>query len=184
MAVLKSPSRSSGSISITCGIPKDISSTLAGVTVGAMADKYKVALSKLKQKLSNTPTLRVGFLENATYDDGTQVALIAAVQEFGTFRAGKDHNVVIPPRPYFRAMIAKNSKTWSAALAKLLKANDYDVEKSLRLLGELIRGQLMQSIIATNSPPNAPSTIAKKGSDKPLVDSSHMLNSVDYDLEG
>ena len=49
-------------------------------------------------------------------------------------------------------------------------------------MGLGIKGQLQQSIIETNAPPLAESTVARKGFEKPLVDTSHMLNSVDFEV--
>ena len=49
--------------------------------------------------------------------------------------------------------------------------------------GEAIAGQLRESIINLTEPPLAPATVARKGSDKPLVDTGHMLASVDYEVE-
>jgi hypothetical protein len=43
---------------------------------------------------------------------------------------------------------------------------------------------LQQSIRDTNDPPLAQATIARKGFAKPLIDTSVMINSVDYEVEG
>lgn len=137
---------------------------------------FRAKLQSIAQKLSDPSVLRVGFLENSTYPDGTPTALVAAVQEFGS----PANN--IPPRPFFRNMIASKSGTWGKATADLLKANDYNAEVTLGQVGEGIKGQLQQSIVDTNTPPNAPATIAAKGASKPLVDTGHMLNSVDYEV--
>lgn len=140
-------------------------------------DKFEAALKSIAEKASNASLVRVGFLENATYPDGKPVAMIAAIQEYGAPSVG------IPPRPYFRSMIAAKSPEWPAAIAGLLKTNDYDAAQTLGQTGEAVKGQLQESIVQTNSPPNAPSTIARKGHDKPLVDSGHMLKSVDYEVK-
>lgn len=137
---------------------------------------FRAKLQSIAQKLSDPSVLRVGFLENSTYPDGTPTALVAAVQEFGS----PANN--IPPRPFFRNMIASKSPSWGAATAKLLKANDYNATTTLGMVGDGIKGQLQQSIVDTNSPPLAPATIAAKGNAKPLVDTGHMLNSVDYEV--
>lgn len=122
--------------------------------------------------------VRAGFFENATYPDGTPVAMVAAIQNWGAPRAG------IPPRPFFSNMVKDKSPTWGAGLAKALKATDYDVHKSLAMMGEQIVGDLRQSIKDTNDPPLAASTIRRKGFDKPLIDSAHMFNSADYEVVG
>lgn len=139
-------------------------------------DKLEKAFTQLAARLSKPGTLRVGFLEKATYPDGKPVAMIAAIQNYGSGH--------IPPRPFFSNMVRSKSKDWPKALAPLLKANDYDATLALRLMGEGIKGQLQQSIRDTNTPPLAPSTIARKGFDKPLIDTGHMINSVDYEVVG
>jgi hypothetical protein len=139
--------------------------------------KLEAYLRNLAKKTDKSATLRVGFLEGATYPDGTSVPMVAAIQEFGAPSKG------IPPRPYFRRMIAEKQDTWGPAIADLLKANDYDAEKTLNMAGAGIKGQLQQSIRDLTSPPLSPKTVKRKGFDKPLVDTGHMLNSVDYDVK-
>ena len=164
-------------------------------------DKLQKELAKLAVQLRNPRTLRVGFLEGATYPTGSRAALrasyrnrrkkgpikgqaggltvatIAAIQEFGAPSRG------IPPRPFFRNMIRAKSGEWPRAIAALLKANNYDARRTLMLTGEAIAGQLRQSIVDTNSPPLKPETIRRKGFAKPLVDTAHMLNSIDYEIK-
>lgn len=138
--------------------------------------KLEAALARIASQLSNGKVLRVGFLSNATYPDGKPVAMIAAIQDFGAPGAG------IPPRPFFRNMIAAKSGEWPKALGDLLKDNDYDVDKALELTGHGIKGQLQQSIRDFSGVPLKPATIARKGFDKQLIDSGHMLNSVDFEV--
>lgn len=134
-------------------------------------------LEELAQRLGDGGTLRVGFLEGATYPDGTPVALVAAVNEFGR----PDRNQ--PPRPFFRAMIAEKQKDWPRALGAVAKNNDYDIDKTLGQMGEGIKGQLQESIRNLDSPVLSPVTVARKGFEKPLVDTGHMMNSVDYEVD-
>jgi hypothetical protein len=51
------------------------------------------------------------------------------------------------------------------------------------MLGEDIEGALKKSINDLTSPPLAESTIAAKGFAKPLIDTSHMVNSTGYEVE-
>lgn len=94
----------------------------------------------------------------------------------------KAHVVVIPARPYFRPMIANNKGSWGSTLAKLLVATNYDASKALGQMGAVMAGQLQQSILTVAGPPLAASTVAKKGNSKLLVDSTHMLASVDFEV--
>lgn len=120
----------------------------------------------------------VGFLEGATYPDGTPVAAVAFWNEFGKVARG----ITTPPRPFFRNMIAKESPTWPLKMAKLAKATDYDGDKVLGIMGKDIKGALQQSINDFTSPGLAQSTIDRKGFSKPLIDTEHMLNSVGYEV--
>lgn len=89
------------------------------------------------------------------------------------------HTITIPSRPFFRTMIAEKSPAWGNALGGLLKDDGLDAKKALSQMGDAIIGQLQDSILATNDPPNSPATIrAKKGRAKPLIDTGHMWNSV------
>lgn len=137
-------------------------------------DKLAARLAEIARGLSKPSTLSVGFLENATYPDGTPVPLVAAIQEFGA----PSRN--IPPRPFFRSMIAEKSPEWPDAIAGVLKATDYDATKTMTQVGEGIKGQLQGSITGFSGVPLSKATIKKKGNDKQLVDTGHLLNSVDY----
>lgn len=170
-------------------------------------DKFAPFLKELAKNLESGASLKVGFLENAKYPDGTQVAMVAAIQEYGAPRAG------IPPRPFFRKLIAEKGPEWPKAIADLLKANDFDAEKVLNIAGEAIKGQLQQSIIDVVAPPLSPVTLMLRKmkadnpdliitgktvgeaaakvaagessvgvSTKPLIDTGILLDSVAYEV--
>lgn len=134
-------------------------------------------LAELAEKLGESKTLRVGFLEGATYPDGKSVAMIAAGNEFG------DPAMNRPPRPFFRNMIADKSPHWGDDIGKIAVATNYDTSTLVPLMGERIKDQLQGSIREFYDPPLSPYTIKKKGFDKPLIETNHMLNSVDYDIK-
>lgn len=137
-------------------------------------DRLERALKEMSAKLTNAATVDVGFLEDATYPDGTSVPMVAAIQEFGA----PSRN--IPPRPFFRGMINDKSPEWPEAVAELLKDNDFDARKTLELTGSAIKGQLQEAITEFDGVPLSPKTVARKGFDKQLVDTGHLLNSVDF----
>ncbi|WP_229183990.1 hypothetical protein [Bradyrhizobium oropedii] len=141
-------------------------------------ERLAIALAEIATNLSKPATLRVGFLEGATGPDGDPIAMRAAINEFGAPAAG------IPPRPFFRNMIAAKSGEWPDAIAGLLKDHNYDAALTLNLAGEAIASQLQQSIKDTNSPALAPSTIERKGFAKPLIETGDMLRAVDHEVKG
>lgn len=103
---------------------------------------------------------------------------------FSTTHAVGAYSITILPRPYFRTMIKEKGPTWGPDIAKLLKANDFDAIKVLGLMGVLIKRQLQESIRNWTTPPNAPSTIARKGFNDPLIDTGYMVSRVDYESTG
>ena len=144
--------------------------TLSGGT------RFDALLRKMTARLNQPGTLSVGFLENATYPDGTPVATVAAIQNFGAPAAN------IPARPFFSNMIRDNAAGWPSKFLAVLRGADMDVPRALALMGEGIRGQLIESIQNTNAPPLADATIARKGFIKPLIETGHMWNSIDYEV--
>lgn len=132
-------------------------------------------LRKLAKLVGTPATARVGFLEGATYPDGTPTALVAAIHNYGAPAAG------IPPRPFFTNMISQHQHEWAPAIAGLLRGG-MSAHDALEVAGAAIAGQLRQSIIDTNDPPLAPSTVARKGFSKPLIETSHMIKSVDHEV--
>jgi hypothetical protein len=147
---------------------------MAKVTGG---DKIEAALKEIAARIGDGTAVRIGFLKGSTYPDGASVPMVAAIQEFGA-PVRK-----IPPRPFFRSMVAEKSPAWPKAIADLLVANKYDGRKTMAQVGEAIAGQLRESITTFSTPANAPSTIARKGFDKPLVETGHLLASVSYEVK-
>ena len=140
-------------------------------------DKLTAALADIARAVRRGGTLKVGFLSGATYPDGKPVAMIAAIQNFGA----PSRN--IPPRPFFSNMITRRSGEWPAVIVEQLRATNLNVPVAMKRIGLLVKGQLQQSIRDTNQPPLAASTIRRKGFDKPLIDTGHMLNSVAFEWE-
>jgi len=116
-------------------------------------DKLGPAMRDLAAKLGNAESVDVGFPGGATYPNGTPVAMVAAIQEYGAPKVG------VPPRPYFRSMIASKSPEWPKAVAALLKTNDFDAHATLDQAGQAIAGQLQDSIAALQDPPLSPVTL-------------------------
>ncbi|EEA8775462.1 hypothetical protein G3832_001343 [Campylobacter jejuni] len=132
----------------------------------------KVLSDELKGMLNkNKESLEVGFFETAKYENGEHVANVAKIQEYGTLK--------IPARPFFRNAIAKNGAKWLTFMKNQFTSNQ-NLDLSLNQAGELARGDIVMSIMRTNTPPNAEATIKAKGSSKPLIDTGFMRNSVTF----
>ena len=120
--------------------------------------------------------VKVGFFSTAKYEDGTPVAAVAAWNEFGT--------ETIPERPFFRRALAEAERGVSNILAKGIEPEKMVVDERLAgRVGAYVAGQVMESISALKEPPNAPETIARKGSTNPLIDTGMMRASVGWSVE-
>ena len=101
-----------------------------------------------------------------------EVAEIAAVQEFGTHKAGKNRNVVIPERSFLRSTSDDNKQKYSQVLKSLMGdmlSGTITIEQGLALFGERVVGDVKKKITTIREPANAPRTIAQKGFDNPLI---------------
>lgn len=117
-------------------------------------DKLQARLAEIAKGLESGGLLRLGFLEGATHTrSDLPMAAIAAIQEFGAPNAG------IPPRPFFRNMIAAHSGDWGDQLAGQLKAADYDAITALQVMGQVMQGELRESITDLDSPALSPVTL-------------------------
>ena len=124
------------------------------------------ALSKYKDM---NASVRVGVLENATYPDGTPVAMVAFWNEYGTRTS--------PVRAFFRTTVSENKKNWVLSVQNLMKIHN-DPKRVMGLIGVHMQEQIVQSINTWSDPPNSAYTIAKKGFDKPLVERGIMMRSI------
>jgi hypothetical protein len=138
-------------------------------------DKFRQRMAELAAQ-ATTAKVRVGIIEQANYDgsDGESVAQVAFWNEYGTART--------PARPFFRNTIARHKGEWTKQAAALMEANGGDVRQTLELMGEGVKGQIVETIQAFREPPNAAATVKKKGFDKPLIDTRTLWRSIDYEV--
>jgi len=151
-------------------------------------ERLLASLRMMADGIASNKTLKVGFLETATYPiddvcgrDGEYVAQIAFDNEYGTIQDGG----WIPPRPFFRLMIDRESPHWGILTARYLRRTGFNVDQSLGLLGETIKDQLQEQIRDyPNPPPNAAATEIAKGFNKPLTFTGLMLASPEWVITG
>lgn len=139
----------------------------AGVT--ALAARFK----------SQWTSVLVGVPKWAKEADGTPIATIAAVHEFGS-SDGR-----IPERSFLRTGIR-------AAMPQVQQLNKISlraigngtlsVPVALGQLGALAVGAVQKQITSGSYVPLRPATIRRKGSSKPLIDSGSLRASISYQL--
>lgn len=125
-----------------------------------------------------TSQAKVGWFETAAYADGTPVAYVATIHEFGTDK--------IPARPFMRPAVAQYGPEWVRLIGDAAKAvllGQVSARAALEMVALKAAGDVGKSITAVSSPPLAPATVKRKGFAKPLVETGQMLQSVTGKVE-
>lgn len=134
---------------------------------------------------------KAGWFSTSKYEDGTPVAYIASIHEFGSPKNN------IPPRPFMRPTTNREVLQWTKLLAdgaRAVLAGKSTAAKVMEAVGLRAAGDIARSITLVFSPPLKPATIAarrRRLSDKktvgsltkPLVDTGLMLATVTNTVE-
>ena len=140
--------------------------------------KINGGVEGLLKRVKTPGTVDVGIIDEGLHDESdVTVAQIFFWNEFGT--------ETIPERSVMRSTIKEKKKEIIALQKKLLKRisdGSIDVNTALGLVGELMADFIRQKIVSIKSPPNAPSTIAAKGSSNPFIASGQSKNSITYEV--
>ena len=137
---------------------------------------YKRTMQILRDLLS--ADVLVGIRGNAgDSDDGTPLAVIAAANEFGTAR--------IPERSFLRSTVHSRQDEYADALQKVVEdvvdGKPQAMERGLNRLGVQAVGDVQTTMRELDTPANAASTIARKKTDNPLIDTGRLRQSIDYE---
>lgn len=84
-------------------------------------------------------------------------------------------------RPFLPQSVDNNKEKINAfcqSQLKALLAGRTTAEEVLKKTAVFMKGMVQETIKEGNFPANAPSTVKKKGSDRPLIDTGHMRQSV------
>lgn len=155
---------------------------MIGPTVNLIGkQQVEQALKALAKKLEGATRVLVGVPEGAgAYEDGLTIATIAAVNNFGT-ADGK-----IPVRPFLEPAIIKGAPQYQrlaeVMIPKVL-SGEMTMQTLLEQMGNLAEGHVKQEITDLDTPPNAQSTIDRKGSSSPLIDTGALRQSIRYVID-
>ena len=134
---------------------------------------------KRSLKRMNTSYTKVGVQEGTQHKSKegelSDLVVIATANEFGTKR--------IPSRPFMRNAMDKNQVTLFKTQLKMYSevlAGTKNVRDALAVIGEVAVAKVKKEIRNLKFPPNAPSTIARKGSDNPLIDEGQLVQSITH----
>ena len=122
----------------------------------------KLDLTKIKTKLDKVPkefngkVAQIGFPKGIAYEDGTSVAYVAAIQEYGAPSRS------IPPRPFIQPTIKAEKDKWVKIIEKYIpqvvlgKTTAFD---ALDLVGRVAVADIQETIAHVYSPALSPITV-------------------------
>ncbi|ENN86069.1 phage protein [Rhizobium freirei PRF 81] len=175
-----------------------------------MSSSLDKALTEISKRIGEFQgkTAQAGFFPEAAYPDGTPVAYVAAIQEYGAPK------VKIPPRHPMRSAVEQYRSGWRDDLARGVKAvieGTITSDDVLEQVGGVMAADIQTSIAEVTDPPLSPITVMLRGmrrndpslivsgktvgeaaqrvadgetnygaSDKPLIDSGLLLASVTH----
>lgn len=154
-----------------------------------ISDKWK---EKIKEIANSQIAVKVGFIEGATYPDGTSVATVAYINEYG-----RGHN---PERPFMRDTANKKMGEWVDGIKSMIKGKviPRNIENAYNAIGLVMVGDIKEAILnyEGQNPTNNPKTIAVKARrargggknqvainpNQVLVDSALMAKAVSHEV--
>ena len=108
--------------------------------------------------------------------DMSDLIIVGAANEFGTART--------PERSFLRSTTDEQrpniSRVQKKVYEKIVTA-EISVKNGLALLGEFLTGKVKNKIRTLKTPANKPSTIKRKKSSNPLIDTAQMLQSIQHE---
>lgn len=102
---------------------------------------------------------------------------IACINEFGSAKMG------IPARPFIGTSGDHFKEAWLQLMEHtlgLVVDGKITPQQALEIVGQRASADMKKVLLTAMWPPNAPRTIAAKGSSRPLVDTRQLLNSISY----
>ena len=143
--------------------------------------------------------VEIGIFADASRDGAVPMLVIAAANEFGAkipkrqarFEDLDDENpegwVIIPERSYLRAWFDENVDALQATMEHLIGQvveGKISGRAALETIGGYVATHVQAYMVDLKTPPNAPSTIARKGSSNPLIDTGQLKDAITWRVVG
>lgn len=153
-----------------------------------------------------THQVEIGIFADASRDGAVPMLVIAAANEFGAkipkrfktthvqgpWGSTKERDesakwVIIPERSYLRAWFDENVDVLQATMERLIGQvveGKISGRAALETIGGYVVTHVQAYMVDLKTPPNAPSTIARKGSSNPLIDTSQLKDAITWRVVG
>lgn len=145
----------------------------ANITAPNANELISLLKSEIKDALGDMDKfVTVGIHEDKNARKGKFTnAQVGAANHFGTSR--------IPARPWLDVGVEQGSRKYIQIIESAVKSNE-SLDMALERVGVVAAGEVQLYIRQLQDPPNAESTIKKKKSANPLIDTGQMRQSVSY----
>ena len=140
-----------------------------------VTDKDFRRISREVKKLNKAITAIGLFEDTPNYPDGTSVPLVGFWNEFGTKRS--------PERSWMRSFLDEHKKELERLVKSLFSRvlrGELDARQAISRLGAWAETGMKKQITNFVAPENALSTIKKKKSSQPLIDTGQMRGAVEH----
>ena len=143
--------------------------------------------------------VEIGIFADASRDGAVPMLVIAAANEFGAkipkrqarFEDLDDGNpekwIIIPERSYLRAWFDENVDVLQATMERLIGQvveGKISGRAALETIGGYVVTHVQAYMVDLKTPPNAPSTIARKGSSNPLIHTGQLKDAITWRVVG
>jgi len=167
------------------------------VTTGGKFNRIPDLVRELQYLASHQ--VEIGIFADASRDGAVPMLVIAAANEFGAkipkrqarFEDLDDENpegwVIIPERSYLRAWFDENVDALQATMERLIGQvveGKISGRAALETIGGYVVTHVQAYMVDLKTPPNAPSTIARKGSSNPLIDTGQLKDAITWRVVG
>jgi len=136
-----------------------------------------MGLEKITQDLKRLRGVKVGLLESSgNYPDGTSIVDVGIYNEYGTSRS--------PARPFMAVTADQAGSEMQAYVSHTIglmmdgRITPTTVDNNI---GRVWADNTKKVIDGFDVPPNAPSTVLKKGKNDPLIDTGRMRNAINWE---
>lgn len=141
-------------------------------------DRIGQKLRSLRERMQRNNGVYVGVPQGAgSYEDGTPIAVIAAVHEFGSADGQ------IPERSFLRVPLRSGQdrfkQIFQAGLPQVV-SGELSMFQLMSQVGAAGVGASQEAISQGIQPPLAQSTVDSKGSSTPLVDTGRLRQSITF----
>lgn len=149
------------------------------LTLNVRKQNLKGLRKKVVELANQRYKLRVGIVDNTTYPNGTSVAYVAYLNEYG------GHN---PPRPFMHRTFMLYQKTALKGLYTNLqgitKQPSTKVRNAFELTGIFLKDKMKRVILSwPENDPRRNKYPHKNGDYRPLIDTHLMLNTINYRID-